>query len=133
MKSAWKRTVVIFILGLLLGSAGSLYIGWRMVALYGHGKLDDQLVALQVDGYTRRLKLTADQKQKVESLLRTQRKEERSLSFSANQRRDELRHSTDKQIKLLLNPEQIPKFAQMVERSERRIHKFRVTFQGTLN
>jgi hypothetical protein len=121
MKTEWKRAAGIFLLGLLLGSSGSLYACLKFMVLYGQGKLNDRLLATQMRAYSCKFNLTADQKPKVSGLLQVQLIELRSLRAAAARQRDNLRRSTHQKIRLLLNPDQLPKFDQFVEKEEHRI------------
>lgn len=118
MKSPLKKILIAFLIGSLVG----WFAATRSFESPMHGKRG-QLV----EKFSRELKLTPDQKEKVRVILEAKRAQFKALREELRPKFDEIRLSSRAEIEKILTPEQIPAFKKMESdwqaRREKRMNK----------
>ena len=105
------RTVVLACLaGLLVGAAGGWWAGRE---LFPRRWGWEQRYEKMLERFSSELKLTPDQKEQVKALLEAKRQKMEALRNEVRPRREEIRQSTQTEIRKLLSPEQQTKFDRM--------------------
>ncbi len=121
MKLAWKQIVVAFLVGALLGTAGSQWCA----PFHGYGWGSEHSQKRMLDRFNSRLKLTPDQRQKVAAILEAKRSKMGALRAEVHPKFEEIRNSTRAEIRQLLTPEQQKKFDVMNAEHDARAKRFR--------
>jgi Spy/CpxP family protein refolding chaperone len=110
-KNRWQVRVaamLIFVLGFTAGIlALNVYRGWA--------RSGDRMEEL-----SERLKLTADQKTKVQQILNDTREQLRAVRRETEPRMDEIRRQADGRLQTVLTPEQWQQFQRLREERQRR-------------
>ena len=113
-KNQWQvrvAAVIIFVLGFTAGIlALNVYRGW--VSRGGSGDRMDEL--------SDRLKLTADQKTKVQEIFNDTREQLRAVRQETEPRMDEIRRQADGRLQTVLTPEQWQQFQRLRDERGRR-------------
>ena len=116
IKNRWQVRIaatIIFVLGFTAGIlALNVYRGWGSRG-GGPGNRMDEL--------SERLKLTADQKTKVQEIFNDTREQLRAVRQETEPRMDEIRRQADGRLQTVLTPEQWDRFQRL--RDERRRHR----------
>jgi hypothetical protein len=108
---------VVFLLGLLVGGVGN--------HLWGERVWGKQEVATRpgppsraqiVNDLNRELQLTADQQQKIATIIDDTRTQVRALYSPLDPQHDKLRQQGRDRIRAVLTPEQLPKFEEFMQR-----------------
>ena len=103
--------LIIFVLGFTAGIlALNVYRGWARGG--GPGNRMDEL--------SERLKLTADQKTKVQEIFNDTREQLRAVRQETEPRMDEIRRQADGRLQTVLTPEQWDRFQRLREERGRR-------------
>ena len=120
MNTARTRLAVALAAGMLIGWFAAMgAVHCRM-----HGGWHDKPKMLE--HFSRELKLTADQKEKVRKIIEATREQIKVLHNEAKPRFDAIRADTDARIRAILTPEQLPRFEKLrTEMLERHQKKFR--------
>jgi len=112
-KNRWQVRVaalIIFVLGFTAGIlALNVYRGW------GRGGPGNRM-----DELSERLKLTADQKTKVQEIFNDTREQLRSVRQETEPRMDEIRRQADGRLQTVLTPDQWQQFQRLREERGRR-------------
>lgn len=113
-KNRWQVRVaamIIFVLGFTAGIlALNVYRGWMRGG--GPGNRMDEL--------SERLKLTADQKTKVQEIFNDTREQLRAVRLETEPRMEEIRRQADGRLQTVLTPEQWEQFQHLREERGRR-------------
>jgi len=113
-KNRWQVRVaalIIFVLGFTAGIlALNVYRGWTRGG--GPGNRMDEL--------SERLKLTADQKTKVQEIFNDTREQLRAVREETEPRMDEIRRQADGRLQTVLSPEQWQQFQRLRDERGRR-------------
>src|SRR5215813_2314115 len=114
-RNRWQVRVaalIIFVLGFTAGIlALNVYRGW----VRGGGSRDNRM-----DELSERLKLTADQKTKVQEIFNDTREQLRAVRQETEPRMDEIRRQADGRLQTVLTPEQWQQFQRLREERGRR-------------
>jgi Spy/CpxP family protein refolding chaperone len=116
MNNPTWRYAVVFVLGMLIGLAGGAW-GFRCF-FHAWAKKDPSQFFLHK--MEKELKLTADQKTKVEAILSSKRAEMEKMRDTARPQFEAIRMEGEKEIRALLTPDQTPKFDELVQKMEKR-------------
>lgn len=122
MNSNWKPPAAFLLIGLAAGTI----IG-RFHALRPHGPRnwdDESRYSRMLDRFSYTLSLSAEQKERLASVLEANRKKMRALRAESRPKFEALRSSTREEIRALLTPEQQGKFDAMHERWAARRKRF---------
>lgn len=111
------RYVIVFLLGILLGLAGGAW-GFRYFYTHTWAKKDPSRFFLKK--LDRELKLTAEQRVKVEGILAVSKNQMDSVGEMARPRFETIRKAGEAEIRAVLDPEQASKFDALLERMEKR-------------
>jgi Spy/CpxP family protein refolding chaperone len=113
-KNRWQVRVaalIIFVLGFTAGIlALNVYRGW----VRGGGNRD------RMDELSERLKLTADQKTKVQEIFNDTREQLRAVRQETEPRMDEIRRQADGRLQTVLTPDQWQQFQRLRDERGRR-------------
>src|SRR4029079_12188676 len=111
-KNRWQvriAALIIFVLGFTAGILGlNVY---RRVRPFGGNRMDE---------LSERLKLTADQKTKVQEIFSDTREQIRAVREETEPRMDEIRRQADGRLQTVLTPEQWDRFQRLREERGRR-------------
>lgn len=120
MKLNWKQVLISFLLGLLVGM-GTLWCARR----YHFHKMmhGEDRYAHMLDRFSKKLKLTPDQKEKVKVILEAKRQKIKALRAQVGPKFEEIKNSTEAEIQKLLTPEQQEKFESFKKKWEGRWKK----------
>jgi Spy/CpxP family protein refolding chaperone len=119
-RRAYLYFILTFVLGLIVGSAATIFYGWR--AGFGRPRRPD---AEHIVRFLKRdLNLDDAQTQKVGQIVRDDQEKMRQLMRQMQQQMDPqfdaVRVEGRDQIRKVLNPDQLAKFNRLVERMEAR-------------
>lgn len=121
MKLAWRQVAVAFLVGGVVGVGGAWWIVPRGVHRWEHGQPQARLL----ERFTRRLRLTAEQRAQVATILEATRQKIEALRAESRPRFEAIRNSTRAEIRQLLTPEQQQTFDVMDAEFERKMKRFR--------
>ena len=122
MKSDWKLTVIVFTIGVILGT--SLTSRCASLGAHGWGEKDPAKFHRQMmSQFTSKLKLTPDQQEKVSAILENTRAKISALREEIHPKFEEIRNSSKVEIRKLLTPDQQAKFDVMSAQMEARFEK----------
>jgi Heavy-metal resistance len=102
--------VVLFVLGLGIGSLG----GWYCAAHHFRGPRHTS--GWLMKELTRDLALTSQQQGQVQAIIDDTRSKFRTLDTQVRSQQDQIRQSARSRIRAVLTPEQLPRFDQFVRR-----------------
>ena len=112
-KNRWQVRIAALIIFVLGFTAGILALNvYRRVGPFGGRRGMDEL--------SERLKLTADQKTKVQEIFSDTREQIRGVRREMEPRMDEIRRQADGRLQTVLTPEQWQQFQKLREERERR-------------
>ncbi len=120
MKAPWKEILIALLVGLLVG-----WFAASKFATPGEGPRKGQML----ERFSRELKLTPDQKEKVGKILELKREQITALRTEIRPQTDAIRNTAKLEIRKLLTPEQLESFNQLeakwdVQRQKRRAKRF---------
>ena len=108
MKLEWKQIIAAWVLGVLLGSFGTLRCA--QFGFHGPWGNPEKFRKHMMDKFTRKLSLTSDQQQKVSVILDETRVKLDALRQESRPKFEAIRNSSKEEIRKILTPEQIGKF-----------------------
>jgi len=112
-KNRWQVRIAALIIFVLGFTAGILALNvYRRVRPFGSGNRMDEL--------SERLKLTADQKTKVQEIFSDTREQIRGVRREMGPRMNEIRHQADGRLQTVLTPEQWEQFQKLRDERQRR-------------
>ncbi len=114
-RRAYFYFIVVFVLGLVVGSAGTVYYGWHTGRW--HHRFDEHRV---VSFLHRELKLSDAQTQQVQQIIEQTGTQFRDLQKQVEPQFDAVREESRDRIRKILNPEQLKRFNELVERFDAR-------------
>jgi len=113
-KNRWQvrlAAVIIFVLGFTAGIlALNVYRGWARNGRPGN----------RIDELSERLKLTADQKSRVQEIFGDTREQLRAVRNETEPRMEEIRRQADGRLQTVLTPEQWQQFQKLRDERQRR-------------
>lgn len=123
MKINWTQVLVAFLLGILVG-LGTLWCARR----YHFHKMThgEDRYAHMLDKFSRKLELTPDQKEKVKAILEAKRQKIKALREQVGPKFEEIKSSTEAEIRKILTPGQQEKFESFKKKWEGRWEKRRL-------
>jgi Tfp pilus assembly protein PilN len=116
-RRAYFYFILVFVLGVVVGSAGTVFYGWYSGRW--HHRFDEKRV---VHFLKRELKLSDAQTQQVEQIMQQTDGKFRDLQQQVEPQFEAIRNESRDRIRKILNPQQLAKFNQLVQRFEAR-HK----------
>lgn len=112
-KNRWQVRIAALIIFVLGFTAGILALNvYRRARPAGDGNRFDEL--------SERLRLTADQKSKVQEIFSDTREQIRGVRREMEPRMNEIRHQADGRLQTVLTPEQWEKFQKLRDERQRR-------------
>ncbi len=114
-RRAYLYFILTFVLGIVVGSAGTVFLGWH----FGrpHGGFDPKHV---VRFLQRELKLTDTQRQQVEQIMQETDAKYKDLHKQVDPQFDAVKEESRGRVRKILNPDQLTKFDEIVRRLEER-------------
>ena len=110
MNGSTRAVALACLTGLLVGAAGGWWAGRD---LFPRRWDWEQRYEKMLERFSSELKLAPDQKEQVKTLLEAKRQKMEALRNEVRPRREEIRQSTQAEIRKLLSPEQETKFDRM--------------------
>ncbi len=121
MKLTWKYLVVGFLLGAVVGAVGSQ---WCAPPFHWYWKGErEHIREKMLQRFNSRLNLTSDQQQKVAAILQEKQGKIDALRAQMRPKFEEIRNTTQVEIRQLLTPEQQGKFEAMIAEHKARMKK----------
>jgi Spy/CpxP family protein refolding chaperone len=127
-----KRATIVWLVVVALAFAGGLWCGkmcgggrsrgWGMWSAGGHEQM--------VDRFSRKLKLTVQQREQVSAILEQRRAQMRALHYQVRPQFESMRAQTSDQIRAVLTPEQITAFDKMEAEQDKRWQKIRAKYDS---
>lgn len=114
-RRAFFWVVLIFVLGLALGSLGGYYVSRRSFAA-GPPRTDAEKRAHRVEQLTDELGLTAAQRQHLDQILTAAQAEYKAIHDRSQPQIEAARQKTRNAIREILTPDQKPKFEEFLKR-----------------
>ena len=114
-RRAYIYFIAIFLLGIVVGSAGALFYAWNTGAW--HGRPSRERIVRRL---TRELNLTAAQVEQLNQIMDESDKKMDDLRSQVRPQFDAIRDEGHQRIRAILNPEQLKKFDDMLRRREER-------------
>ena len=115
-RRAYLYFILTFLLGLVVGSAATIFFGWRS-GLIRHRHPDEKHI---VQFLKRDLNLSDSQTKQVEQIVHETGEKFRHLQQQNQPQFEAVRKESEDRIRKVLNPDQLAKFNQLVERINRR-------------
>jgi hypothetical protein len=115
-RRAYLYFILTFVLGLIVGSAATIFYGWRSGVL--HPRRPDEKHIVQF--LTRNLNLDDSQAQQVGQIVHETGERIRELQHQADPQIDAARAEGRDRIRKVLRPDQLAKFNQLAERIDAR-------------
>ncbi len=109
--------IVLFVLGIALGSVGTYLVTTRVLAARPQTTMmrtPSQHMAM----YTRDLNLTTDQQSQIQSILNDTRGRYASLHEKLDPEYEQVRHEGRERIRQVLTPDQRPKFEELLRQMD---------------
>ena len=119
-RRAYLYFILTFVLGIVVGSAGTLFFGWH----FGrpHGGFEPKRV---VRFLQRELKLTDAQRQQVEQIMQDTDAKNKELQKQVDPQFETIREESRDRVRKILNPDQLAKFDDIVRRFDERRKRHR--------
>lgn len=115
-RRAYLYFILTFVLGLILGGAGTVFVGWRTGFIRPRRPDPDHIVRF----LKRELNLDDAQTQQVMQIVRDDQEKIRQVQQQMEPQYDAIRTDGRDRIRKVLNPDQLAKFNQLVERMDAR-------------
>lgn len=115
-RRAYLYFVLTFVLGMVVGSTGTVFFGWYS-GRWHHRRFDRHRV---VQYLQRELKLSDTQTQQVEQIMQETHEKFRNLQQQVDPQFDAIRMESRDRVRKILNPDQLAKFNQLVKRFDER-------------
>jgi Tfp pilus assembly protein PilN len=119
-RRAYFYFILVFVLGVVVGSAATVFYGWYSGRW--HHRFDEKRV---VHFLRRELKLSDTQTQQVDQIIQQTEAKFRDLQQQAEPQFDAVRNESRDRIRKILNPQQLAKFNELVERFDARRKRHR--------
>lgn len=116
----WKQVLPALAAGILLGASVPIYAGKHFRRSFQNPEKQGHRM---LERFSRKLDLTAEQKEKVGAVLESSRQRMEALWKEGRPKFDAIRESTNTEIRALLGPEQREKFDKLNARMEARRQK----------
>lgn len=119
-RRAYLYFVLTFVLGIVVGSTGTVFYGWYSGMLRHHPSQEHVLRFLR-----RELNLTDAQTQEVEQIMRETDEKFKQLHQQVDPQFDAIRDESHDRVRKILNPEQLAKFNDIARRLDerRKLHR----------
>jgi Spy/CpxP family protein refolding chaperone len=114
-RRAYLYFILTFLLGLIVGGAATIFFGWRS-GFIRHRHPDEKHI---VQFLKRDLNLSDSQTQQLEQIVHETGEKFRQLQEQNQPQFDAIRMESRDRIRKILNPDQLAKFNQLVERIDR--------------
>lgn len=118
-RRAYLYFILIFVLGIVVGSAGTVFYGWYS-GRWRHRHFDHHRV---VQFLQRELSLSDAQTTQVEQIMRETDAKFRELQRQSEPEFDAIRNESRDRVRKILNPAQLAKFNDLVKRFDERRRK----------
>jgi hypothetical protein len=120
-KRAYLYFILTFTLGLIVGGAATIFFGWHSGLIRPHHPDEKRIVRF----LTRDLSLSDAQVQQVDQILKDTEQKNKQVQQQIQPQYDAIRAEGRDRIRKVLNPDQLAKFNQLVERidARRRAHR----------
>jgi Spy/CpxP family protein refolding chaperone len=115
-RRAYLYFILTFVLGLVVGSAATIFYGWRSGIIRSHRPDEQHIVRF----LTRDLNLNDSQTQQVQQIVHETQEKFRQVQRQTEPEYDVIRAESQDRIRKILDPGQLAKFNQLVERMEAR-------------
>jgi hypothetical protein len=115
-RRAYLYFILTFVLGLIVGSAATIFYGWRSGLMRPHRPDEKHIVQF----LKRDLNLDDSQTQQVSQIVHETGEKIRHLQQQTDPQFDAIRSESQDRIRKILNPDQLAKFNRLVERMEAR-------------
>lgn len=119
-RRAYFYFILVFVLGVVVGSAGTVFYGWYSGRW--HHRFDEKRV---VHFLRHQLKLSDAQTQQVEQIIQQTEVKFHDLQQQVEPQFEAVRNESRDRIRKVLNPQQLTKFNQLVERFDARRKRHR--------
>jgi Spy/CpxP family protein refolding chaperone len=120
-RRAYLYFILTFVLGLIVGSAATIFYGWRSGVI--HPRHPDEQHIVQF--LKRDLNLSDAQTQQVGEIVHETGDKIRQLQQQGEPQFDAIRAESRDRIRKVLNPDQLAKFNQLIERMDKRRREHR--------
>lgn len=114
-RRAYLYFIMTFLLGIVVGSAGTVFYGWYS-GLWRHHPSEKQVVHF----LRRELNLTDAQTKQVEQIMRETDEKFKELHGQVDPQFDAIRDESRDRVRKILNPEQLAQFNDLVRRFDER-------------
>ena len=115
-RRAYLYFILTFVLGLIVGGAGTVYVGWRTGFIRPRRPDADHIVRF----LKRELTLDDAQTTQVRQIVRDDQEKMRQVQQQMQPQFEAVRAEGRDRIRKVLNPDQLAKFNQLVERMDSR-------------
>jgi hypothetical protein len=122
-RRAYLYFILTFVLGLVVGAAGTIIYGWRSGIIRPRHPDEQHIVRF----LQRRLDLSDAQAQQVGQIVHESDDKFRQLQRQVDPQFDAIRAESQDRIRKILNPQQLGKFNELVQRMQerRKAHRMR--------
>jgi hypothetical protein len=120
-RRAYLYFILTFVLGLIVGGAATIFFGWRSGMIRPHHPDEKHIVRF----LERDLNLSDSQTQQVEQIVHETGGKFRQLQQQNEPQFDAIRAESRDRIRKILNPDQLAKFNQLIERMDERRREHR--------
>ncbi len=115
-KRAYLYFILTFVLGLIVGGTATVFFGWHSGWIHPRRPDEKRIVRF----LTRELSLNDAQAQQVDEILKDTDQKNKQLQRQIQPQYDAIRADGRDRIRKILNPDQLTKFNQLVERIDAR-------------
>jgi hypothetical protein len=116
-RRAYLYFILTFVLGLVVGAAGTVFYGWHRGIIHPRRPPDEQHI---VSFLQRKLNLSDAQTKQVDQIVRDTDDKFKQLQGQVDPQFDAIRDESRDRIRKVLNAEQLAKFNELVRRMEER-------------